>query len=93
MNKLKLSIFTISFLSLPVLADYVSPREYKDYTCDELQVDKTGWYEEMKKRDGEYLDLHMNNNSIAGSEAKRKSERAEAHLNAIKTVIKKKGCK
>ena len=79
-------------LSSSVLADYVSPTKYKDYSCKELIEERVGWYEEMKAQDNDYLDYALLDKSRA-LEAEKQSAKAEAHLKAIDKVKNKIKCK
>lgn len=93
MNKLYCSgicALTLTSLSLPAqAASYVSPTEYKDYTCEELKEDYKGFSE-----------ANLNNlkkavEAFGTRKADKLSDEAEeinAHLKAIEKASERKGC-
>lgn len=86
-------IIALAFLMLPLQSfseeEYVSPMEYKDYSCDELKED----YEGISNVHLENLlesTEHLGTNK--GRELDKKNEGLEARLTAIEKAAAKINC-
>jgi predicted SPOUT superfamily RNA methylase MTH1 len=83
-------VFT-SFLlvSTTSQADYVSPTEYKNHSCDELQEDYLGYLEASFK----YLSESINYSGTKRARtATDKREKLDARIAAIKKASERKNC-
>lgn len=87
MNKLLLAILLVSPLAM---ADYVSPTEYKDFTCDELRADYRGLY--SSKLSVMLLQSEYDYRTRRYAELGDKYESIQSRLAAIELAGKKIGC-
>jgi hypothetical protein len=80
----------VSLLSLSVQAEeYVSPMEYKDYTCEELKEDYKG-ISDIEFNN--YIESVDNFGTRKADELNEKSEHLKARLTAIEKAAKKINC-
>ena len=80
----------LAFAAIPAFADYVSPSEYRDFTCEELREDYAGIGSMMIDNIDERIGLR--HDSIRNNDLSMEFTRLESRANAIEKAAKRINC-